>query len=79
MISTFVAFVTRRLDLPPTDREVSAGIGTGAGGTKFRRSTFDPSGEQMKMQFDVQVWSSKREREISWCCKFGSYQHTDSV
>ena len=55
MISTFVAFVTRRLDLPPTDGEVS-------GGTKFRRSTSDPSGEQVKMQFDVQS-GVQRERE----------------
>lgn len=55
MISPFVAFVTRRLDLPPTDREVSAGIGARVGCTKFRRPTFDPRGEQVKVQFDVQV------------------------
>lgn len=73
MISTSVVFITGRMHLPSPDGEVSAGIGAGVGHTKLRRSVFDPVGEQVRKQLDMQVWSSKSE--ISWCCTFGNYQH----
>lgn len=61
MISTFVAFITGTMHLPSTDGEVSVGSGARVRHTKFRMSFFDPVGEQVRKQLEMQVCCSKRE------------------